>query len=126
MSGSFNAKVTGNTVSNPGTGGLPMNGIHLNGGTVPGDTFAICVDIGGAGALANTINGSGANGGTDVRLRQRQSTTVRLPGYGVANNDNTAVQNYLIGRNVASPTALAENTVASGVGGFIGGAPCLP
>ncbi len=126
MSGSFNAKVTGNTVSNPGTGGLPMNGIHLNGGTVPGDTFAICVDIGGAGALANTINGSGANGGTDVRLRQRQSTTVRLPGYGGANNDNTAVQNYLIGRNVASPTALAENTVASGVGGFIGGAPCLP
>ena len=126
MSGSFNAKVTGNTVSNPGTGSLAMNGIHLNGGTVPGDTYAICVDIGGAGALANTINGSGANGGTDVRLRQRQSTTVRLPGYGGANNDNTAVQTYLSGRNLTAPSALASNTVGSGGNGFIGGAPCLP
>ncbi|MFN7985947.1 MAG: Ig-like domain-containing protein [Thermoanaerobaculia bacterium] len=126
MSGVFKAAVTGNTVSNPGTGGLPMNGIHLNGGTVPGDTYSICVDIGGAGALANTINGSGANGGTDVRVRQRQATTVRLPGYGGANNDDTAVQTYLTGRNGVAPTALSSNTVGSGGGGFVGGAACLP
>ena len=42
---------------------IPMNGIWLNGGTVPGDTYAICTQVGGAGALANTINGSGAHGG---------------------------------------------------------------
>jgi hypothetical protein len=127
MSGAFKAVVTGNTVSNPGTGGLPMNGIHLNGGTVPGDTYAICADIGGAGALANAINGSGANGGTDVRVRQRQATTVRLPGYGGANNDNAAVQTYLIGRNNTGtpPTALASNNVPTG-GGFVGGGACLP
>ena len=128
MGGVFKVAVTGNTISNPGTGGLPMNGIHLNGGTVPGDTYAICVDIGGAGALANTINGSGANGGTDVRVRQRQSTTVRLPGYVGANDNDSAVQGYLIARNTVgtAPTALAQNTVVSGGGGFIGGAACLP
>ncbi|HMM34440.1 MAG TPA: hypothetical protein PKA62_06855, partial [Thermoanaerobaculia bacterium] len=74
MSGNFNAKVTGNTVSNPGTGGLPMNGIHLNGGTVGGDTYAICVDIGGAGALANTINASPATAGRTTTTRRCRTT----------------------------------------------------
>ena len=123
LNGALNATVTGNLIANPGTGGLPMNGIHLNGGTVPSDTYSICADIGGAGGLANTINGSGLNGGTDVRLRQRQATTVRLPGYGGANNDNTAVQNYLSGRNITAPSALVGNTVPTG-GGFVGGGAC--
>jgi len=118
QSGNLNATITGNTISNPGTGGLPMNGIHLNGGTVPGDTYQIALDIGGAGALANTVTGSGANGGTDIRVRQRQSTTVQLRGYTGANNDNTAVQTYLAGRN-NSATVLAQNTVGSGGGGFV-------
>ncbi|MEO7254600.1 MAG: Ig-like domain-containing protein [Casimicrobium sp.] len=127
IGGAFNAKVYGNTVANPGTQGIPMNGIHLNGGTNVGDTFAICVDMGGAGALANSIVGSGANFGTDFRLRQRQATTVRLPGYAGANNDNTAVQNYGIARNTAGATALTSNTVPTG-GGFVntpGGATCF-
>jgi hypothetical protein len=125
--GALNATITGNTVGNPGTGGLPMNGIHLNGGTVPGDTYQICIDAGGAGALANSIAGSGANVGTDIRLRQRQSTTVQLRGYAGGNTDVTAVQNYLIAQNSGNgaPTALAS-TQAPG-GGFVntpGGAPC--
>jgi uncharacterized repeat protein (TIGR01451 family) len=123
QSGNLDATVTGNTVSNPGTGGLPMNGIHLNGGTVPLDTYSICANIGGAGALANTITGSGLNGGTDVRVRQRQSTTVKLPGYGGANTDDTAVQTYLSGRNGAG-TALASHNAPPG-GGFIGGGACV-
>ena len=122
MSGNFYATVTGNVVANPGTGGLPMNGIQLNGGTVPGDTYSICTSIGGAGALANSVTGSGLNGGTDIRVRQRQATTVRLPGYGGANNDNTAVQTFLSGIN-GGATSLAGNTVPTG-GGFIGGAAC--
>jgi hypothetical protein len=123
LGGNFNAKVYGNLVSNPGTGGLPMNGVHLNGGTVPGDTYAICVDVGGAGALANSIVGSGLNAGTDFRLRQRQSTTVRLPGYAGANTDVTAVQNFVIARNTGGPTGLAS-TQAPG-GGFVGGGACF-
>lgn len=118
QSGILNANITGNTVGNPGTGGIPMNGIHLNGGTVPGDTYAICANIGGAAALANSVTGSGANGGTDIRVRQRQSTTVNLPGYAGANNDNTAVQTFLSGRN-GGASLLSSNTVPTG-GGFTG------
>ena len=120
-----NATVTGNTASNPGTGGLPMNGIHLNGGTVPGDTYAICTKIGGAGALANTITGSGANGGTDFRLRQRQSTTVRLPGYGGGNTDVAAVVTFEQGNNGGAPTGLASTNAPPG-GGFIGTGTTCP
>lgn len=128
QSGQLNATVTGNTVGNPGTGGLPMNGIHLNGGTVPGDTYQICLEVGGAGGLANSIAGSGANVGTDIRLRQRQSTTVQLRGYAGGNTDVTAVQNYLIAQNSGNgaPTALASTQSPPG-GGFVntpGGGPC--
>ena len=57
-----------------------------------------------------------------MRVRQRQATTVKLPGYGGANNDNIAVQTYLSGRN-GGGTSLASNTVPTG-GGFVGGAGC--
>ena len=63
QSGIFNAIITGNTIDTPGntvgTIAIPKNGIHLNGGTVPGDTYAICAQIGGAGALPNSIATSG-------------------------------------------------------------------
>ncbi|HKZ83161.1 MAG TPA: hypothetical protein VJ793_05840 [Anaerolineae bacterium] len=76
----------------------------------------------GNAALNATVE---ANGGVDLRMRQRQITTVRLPGYGGANNDNTAVQNFLTGPNGnAVTTILASNTVATGGGGYIGGAAC--
>ncbi len=130
QSGAFAVAVTGNTIAHPGTNvatqGIAKNGIQLNGGTVPGDTYQICADIGG-----NTLAGSGADSVPpvgavyDFRLRQRQSTTVRLPGYGGANDDNTAVVNFVIGNNVGSPTGSATNTVPTG-GGFVGGAACLP
>src|SRR6185295_2517081 len=135
QSGAFNAIITGNTIDTPGntagTLSIPKNGIHLNGGTVPGDTYAICAQIGGAGALANSVATGGKDavpptiGDIDVRLRQRQATTVRLPGYGGANDDNTAVQNFIIANNSGNgaPTVLAQNTVPTG-GGFVGGAAC--
>jgi hypothetical protein len=54
-------------------------------------------------------------------LRQRQATTIRLPGYAGATNDNTAVVNFVVGNNSAggTPTGLASNTVPTG-GGFTG------
>jgi uncharacterized repeat protein (TIGR01451 family) len=122
----YNATVTGNTVSNPGNINTDFNGIQLNNGTVAAtDNFTTCADIGGAG-VGNNVAGSGSGvtppNNADIRLRQRQSTTVRLPGYGGANNDNTAVVTYLTGRNTLT-TAAASNTVPTG-GGFVGGAAC--
>jgi hypothetical protein len=123
----FNATVTGNTVSNPGNINTDFNGIQLNNGTVGAtDNFTTCADIGGAGALANIVSNSGSGvtppNNADIRLRQRQSTTVRLPGYGGANNNDAAVVTYLTGRNTLV-TAASSNTVPTG-GGFIGGAAC--
>lgn len=122
----FNATVTGNTISNPGNINTDFNGIQLNNGTVGAtDNFTSCVDIGGAG-VGNIVSNSGSGvtppNNTDIRLRQRQSTTVRLPGYGGANNNDAAVVTYLTGRNTLV-TAAASNTVPTG-GGFVGGAAC--
>ncbi len=124
-----NATVTGNTVNSPGNINSEFNGFHLNHGTVAAtDNFTSCIDVGGAGGLANNLVGSG-NGVTppnnqQFRLRQRQATTVRLPGYGGANNNDAAVVTFLQGRNtVTVGNGAASNTVPTG-GGFVGGATC--
>jgi hypothetical protein len=123
-SATFNATVTGNTVTNPDNTIAPLHGIHFNIGTLPTDNMLACLDV-----KNNSLSTAGAeaNGGVDLRMRQRQLTTVRLPGYGGANNDNTAVQNFLIANGNAVTTILASNSVAGGGGGYlntVGGAAC--
>jgi hypothetical protein len=121
-SGTLNATVTGNTVSAPGNLAFIKNGAHLNGGVSAGDSYAICFDLGGAGALANTLVGSGDDGGTDFRLRHRQSTTVRLPGYVGGAFDTGAVVAFEQARNAGAETGQAAT---SGLGGgFVGGVAC--
>ncbi|HUQ33697.1 MAG TPA: Calx-beta domain-containing protein, partial [Pyrinomonadaceae bacterium] len=123
-SGNFKATVQGNTISNPGTfTGAVINGIQLNGGVTGGDTYKICLTLGGAGALANSITGSGGGGGNDFRLRQRQATTVYLAGYAGANNDNTAVVNYVKSQNGGTPSGDVQNTVPTGGGYSSAGCP---
>lgn len=124
--GALNATLTGNVVAEPGTAPTIKNGIHLNAGLATGDNPQVCVDLGGAGILANTVAGSGSGGaaGTDFRLRQRFLTTVRLPGYVGANGDNAAVTSFVQARNGGTPTGLVQNTVSTGGGGFTGGAAC--
>lgn len=132
--GAFNATITSNTISNPGsnpvTAAIAKNGVHLNAGTVPGDTYAVCTNIGGAGALANALSNAGAPnelmlGGEDIRLRQRQSTTVALPGYGGTSTDTLAVNAYLVGRNGADGTPSATSSASSPPGGgYVNVASC--
>jgi len=118
----LNATVTGNTVSNPDASLASFHGMHFNIGTLPADALLACLDVKN-NSLTNAANE--ANGGVDLRMRQRQLTTVRLPGYAGANNDNAAVQTFLsVGNSNAVTTILAGNTVATGGGGFTGGAAC--
>ena len=121
----YNVTVTGNTVSNPGNILAAFNGIHLNNGTVAAtDNFTSCIDIGGAGGLVNNVIGSSSSAGdAEIRLRQRQSTTVRLPGYVGSNNSNATVEAFIDGRNNVN-TVVAANTAPTPGGGFIGGAAC--
>ena len=126
--GTFNTTITGNLIDQPGnTAGtitIPKQGIHLNIGTVPGDTYFACSVITG-----NNIGASGADSvppsiNVDFRLRQRQSTNIRLPGYGGATTDTTAVTNFIIANNpTGAPNGLVQVNSPPG-GGYIGGAPC--
>ena len=116
----MNLTITGNTISNPGT--FASNGILAQAGAALGDDDTLCVDIGGAGALANSLVGSGANGGTDFRVRQRFSTTVRLPGYVGGATDTAAVVAFIQGRNTGAETGSA--TVQAPGPGFLGGGAC--
>jgi hypothetical protein len=119
QSGVLNGNVIGNTIANPGNnaniGGF-WRGLHLNSGVSSADAFQVCFDVSG-----NTMTDSGRNGGEDARLRQRQNSTVRLPGYlgGATNLDD--VQAYLESRNV-TPFTGAHQAVSTG---FAGGAPCF-
>jgi hypothetical protein len=115
-SGSLNATVTGNVVAER-FGAFAGNGFHLNAGTVTGDAHQVCLALSG-----NSLTGSGAV--ADVRLRQRMLTTVRLPGYAGANNDNLAAQAFVQATNGLTPTVQASNTVSGGGGGYVGGAAC--
>ncbi|QSR27184.1 hypothetical protein CFH99_16310 [Nocardioides aromaticivorans] len=126
QSGTFNTTITGNTIAEPGTllTGFSRQGVHYNIGTVPGDTFLACAAVSG-----NTLAASGADSvpptvDADIRLRQRQSTTIRLPGYGGAAGDDTAVQAFVSGNNGGAPTVVATGTSGSGGGGYTGGAAC--
>ncbi|HWQ33421.1 MAG TPA: MBG domain-containing protein [Blastocatellia bacterium] len=117
--GGINVSITNNTLSNPGANAL--HGVQVNIGITSGNTNQACIDI-----QNNTLAGSGValNGGYDVYLRQRNLTTVRLPGYSGANNNNSAVATFVQGNNPGSETALASNSVSTGGGGFTGGAAC--
>jgi hypothetical protein len=112
-------KIQGNNMANPGT--FAGNALFLQAGAGSTDNTTMCADVGGAGALANSMTGAGANGSTDFRLREvGPSSTIRLPGYGGGSTDTTAVINFIKANNGGTPTG----SVASTTGGFPGGAAC--
>ena len=61
---------------------------------------------------------------TDFRVRQRFSTTVRLPGYVGAAGDTTAVIVFVKANNGVTPTGSATAAFPTTGGGFVGGAAC--
>ena len=130
QSGTINTTITGNTIAEPGTTAgtiaIAKNGIHYNIGTVPGDTYQACAVITG-----NSLASSGADavpaagGGQDVRLRQRQSTTIRLPGYAGVATDITAVQNFVAANNSSGGPSVIASVNSPPGGGFTGtGSTC--
>jgi len=130
--GRFNLTIQGNNIQESGTAVLTSRmGILVTVGTVSGpppDNGIGCFNIGGAGALANTITNfnMGTTNENRIRINQRFRTTAMFPGYSGANNDNNALTTYLLGRNIASG-AVNSNNVSGGGPGFIntpGGSAC--
>jgi hypothetical protein len=128
QSGTINTTITGNTIEQPGTTPgtitIPKQGVHFNIGTVVGDTFLACAVITG-NTLANSgIDATPPTGiDADIRLRQRQSTTIRLPGYGSGASDTAAVEAFVAANNPGAEVFAQANTPPGG--GFTGtGATC--
>jgi hypothetical protein len=130
--GNISATVTGNTISNPGNNASISSifqGIQLNTATVDGQSFQWCLNLKG-----NSIVGSGRNGGTDFRLRQRFDTSVRIPGYGGTAFDTAAITAFEQNQNDGNPnspaaepptpTGASLTDAPSGGSGFTGGAAC--
>ncbi len=114
----LNVTATGNTIQEPNLTAFPLNGLQANIGTTAAGTVNACLDI-----RNNTLSGSGAFGADDFRFRQRNASTVNLPGYGGAVSDTAAVVTFVQGANVGVPTGSATFSAAGG--GFTGaGAAC--
>ena len=131
----INATLTNNTTNTPGTLLTDFNGFHVNSGTVSTDNLTSCFNI-----HDNNFTGGGkgsvAPNNSDVRLRQRQGTTIQLPGYTGPARDNgdldvAEVITYL---RPAGSGGLKNNTFGTGNansvstgGGYVnsaGGAVC--
>jgi hypothetical protein len=98
--GRINATITNNVIANPGT--FASNGITVSSGATATDEGDTYLDI-----ENNTLGGSGANGGTDFRIRQRFDGDVFLKDYGGGQYDTIAVVAYLQARNTGVETGSA-------------------
>ena len=124
--GTLNMTVTGNT-STHSDGTNSREGFFLNNGSASPNIFGVpdahyvCLTLGGAGALRNTLtHGPGAP--DDFRLRQRFNSTIRLPGYGGAATDTAAVVTFVNGNNTSTTGTATVNSPPGG--GFVNGAAC--
>lgn len=122
--GAANLKIFKNVISAV-EGAFGEEGLYLQAGASSSNVFGVadshfvCAEIGG-GANANTL-AHGTSVVDDFRLRQRFSTTIRLPGYAGASTDTAAVTTFVSGNNGGAAGSAA---VQSPGGGFVGGASC--
>ncbi len=117
-----NATVTGNTVVLSATN--PNNGIFMQSGAVdpPADSSPVCTDIGGStAALRNSVTAPNVASNA-IRVRQRFSTDMRIPGYPGPANDSGQVATYIAGRNTVVSGPVTAATQAPG--SLHGGAAC--
>ncbi|MEA2297903.1 MAG: hypothetical protein QOF77_839 [Solirubrobacteraceae bacterium] len=121
---SLDVKFDNNTIASP-SGGNRATGLVLNAGTTTGSTNAVCFD-----ASSNSLAGSaftpppGTNPNHDVLYRQRNSTTVRLPGYTGSPTDISAVEAFVAGRNNPPPPDVLVTIPSTAPNGFTGGPAC--
>jgi hypothetical protein len=120
----INLTVTNNIAANPVVASA-QHGFVANIGAGSGSGTAAnvaCVDV-----RTNTLDGNAGTGGSGVRLRHREASTIKIPGYLGAQYDTAAVVTFETTKNPAStpaPTA-ATSSVGPGYGNTAGpGNPC--
>ena len=124
------ATVQSNVITEPDS--VAFAGIDAEVGADPSDIGTMCVDLGGAGALANSVSNGDPSNFNDINLIQQFATSMILPGYGGAATDDSAVEAFEAARNNGdgTPTVFASHDTTTGDGnpagsGFLGGANCL-
>jgi large repetitive protein len=117
----LDATVKGNSISGPGSGA--QAGLRAAGD----DDGTVCLDAGDPtdAAQKNSLTNSGGATSTDIVVNQQAQSTFILPGYTGANDDTTAVANYLTARNDGNGTPDATATSASPPG-YVSGTCLLP
>ena len=112
--GALHATVVANTLANPDGGGLPVDGIAATaGGAAFEDGGTLCVALGQP--TPNQLSGATAAGGYGIWLRQRDQSTIQLPGYAGGPRDAAALASYL---NGAQPGTNQAEYAATG-GGYV-------
>jgi hypothetical protein len=106
----FNGTITGNTASNPGPNAKHGLLADMGPGASLFDATQACLDI-----SSNSLDGNSANGGSGIRIRQQEVSTVRLRGYIGTQFDAAAVAAWAITQNPGSTPA--ATATSSGVGG---------
>jgi VCBS repeat-containing protein len=113
--GSLNATVRGNTITKPATlaESEPLQfGMFVLIGS-GSDAGTSCLDIGGAGALANNLTGSSAVGSPNIRFAMNGAATTQLAGYSGGATSNSEVNTYLAARNTAPNGVSSTRSVNS-------------
>jgi hypothetical protein len=107
-SAALNVTVTSNTAANPGANS--QHGFVANiGAAGVGDVSVACVDV-----RSNVLDGNAATGGVGVRLRQRNSSTIKAPGYTGSQYDITAVANFEVAQNPGNTANAATSSTGPG------------
>jgi hypothetical protein len=130
--GNLLVDIRGNNIATPSPASaaalFPTSGIRVQTGTNAGDDHNNCVIIGGSAAAdKNVVTGTGTNGGSDLRLFQRFQTRLSVPGYAGANNNDAAMEAFLLANNTAGTADASNNTAAAPAGpGYSGSCAGIP
>jgi hypothetical protein len=102
--------VTGNNIGTQDGDALV---VFLEAGAVSGDSTTACFDLGGSGALANTIFNRPT--GNDIGVSTAGSSQMNLVNWPGGTASNPTLTNYFIGRNTPGTlTAIAANSFTPG------------
>ncbi|HEV2757224.1 MAG TPA: hypothetical protein VG318_15770, partial [Actinomycetota bacterium] len=95
----------GNVIDEPGDAVTNFAGLRIAAGALGTDNASICADIGGAGALKNSLSNSHAGNTRDIAIRGGGGpANFNFPGYGGGSGDFAALTAFLQPRNDGNGT----------------------
>jgi hypothetical protein len=118
--GTMNANVTGNTVTDPGSNpaAIGFNGIRMTAGVLEGDNFTLCAHVKGNSAV-NAATDPVDNPQPDMFAWARFNSPINLPGYAGGTTNTAAVASFLRNQNDANANSAALEAPAPTVDALV-------